>query len=96
MNTNKMVTATFSEIILSVKDVVGSEQLLFNAHPNPFSLSTTIIYIYTWAIWVYIYDLAGTKVANVFAGEQNAGEHTLVWNITNSRTKQLSKLKYPE
>jgi hypothetical protein len=53
-----------------------------SSYPNPFNAKTILQYTLSTSgpVTVSIYDLAGRKVASLFDGAQNAGEHTLIWD----------------
>lgn len=55
---------------------------LVGIHPNPFNPQTTIDYELGTAglVRLEIYDLRGTRVRELVAGDQPAGRHAAVWN----------------
>jgi len=55
-------------------------------HPNPFNSSTTISYTLPekGPVTLSIYNLLGQKVATLFDGVQQAGEHKLMWDATGT------------
>ena len=54
------------------------------AYPNPFNLSTAISYSLPEQgdITLSIYSLLGQRVATIYEGFQDAGEHSVVWDAT--------------
>jgi hypothetical protein len=54
-------------------------------YPNPFNPITAISYRLSAISYINlkIYDALGREVATLFQGEQNAGEHTVVWDAKN-------------
>ncbi len=57
---------------------------LIQNHPNPFNPSTTISYSLPVQrdIRLSIYNLLGQRVATVFEGFQQAGEHSITWDAS--------------
>ncbi len=55
-----------------------------SCYPNPFNSSTILEYSIprSSAVKLSVYDLLGREIAVLFEGEQNAGEHTVVWNAS--------------
>jgi hypothetical protein len=55
---------------------------LMRNHPNPFNSSTTISYSLPerGEMSISIYNLLGQRVATIFEGAQEAGEHTITWD----------------
>lgn len=53
--------------------------------PNPFRASATIAYDLSQPerIGLYVYDLAGRRIATLFQGNQKAGTHSLIWDGTD-------------
>jgi hypothetical protein len=53
-------------------------------YPNPFNAQTTIAYSLPTAdhVALDVYDIMGRKVVNLLDGEQEAGEHNIVWNAS--------------
>ncbi|MBI2418268.1 MAG: T9SS type A sorting domain-containing protein [Ignavibacteriales bacterium] len=51
-------------------------------YPNPFNPSTTISFSLPEKakIVIIIYNEMGAKIAEIFSGEQSAGEHDIIWN----------------
>ena len=54
-------------------------------HPNPFNAATTISYSLPESghITVCIYNLLGQRVATIFEGMHEAGEHTITWDASD-------------
>jgi hypothetical protein len=59
-------------------------QLLSN-YPNPFNAITVIRYYIsnTGSIQLSIYNILGQRVATLFDGDQQAGEHSAIWNAAD-------------
>jgi hypothetical protein len=55
-------------------------------YPNPFNAQTTISYVLpeSGPVTLSIYNLLGQKVATLFDGLQQAGEHKAVWEVTGA------------
>jgi hypothetical protein len=63
--------------------IIQPDQLqLLQNYPNPFNTQTTISYSLPQAgpVTLSIYNIMGQKVAVLFDGEQQAGEHKVVWD----------------
>ncbi len=58
------------------------EFVLSQNYPNPFNAQTTITYTQTRSgpVVLNIYNLLGERVATVFEGAQDAGEHSAIWD----------------
>jgi len=74
---------------VSVDETGNSLPLKFELaqnYPNPFNANTTISYTLTndGQISLAVYDLAGRKVANLFNGNQSAGNYQIVWDGTDN------------
>jgi hypothetical protein len=54
----------------------------FRCHPNPFNAATTIRYSLPeqGEVSISIYNLLGQKVATIYDGIHEAGEHTITWD----------------
>ena len=63
-----------------------SQLALSQNYPNPFNSSTTISYALPvkGLVTLSIYNLLGQKVATLFEGVQDAGEHRLVWEASGA------------
>jgi len=59
-------------------------QILLSSYPNPFSQSTTIDFTSpeSGVAEVSVVNLLGEKVAQVFSGELEAGEHSFTWDAS--------------
>jgi hypothetical protein len=87
----------FNPSITSVKDrSYPVEFSLSQNFPNPFNPSTTIQYTLQRQEFVRlrIYNLLGQEVATLLEQAQNAGEHTILWNGTNSEGKIVTSGVY--
>ena len=78
---------------LVVLDVVAKAELpeayyLSHAHPNPFNSSTILSYGLPEGGYVNIsvYDVSGRLVSRLFAGQQNGGKHSVVWDAMSVST----------
>lgn len=69
---------------------------LMQNYPNPFNPSTVITYSVAQRTQVTldIYNVLGQKVITLFDKEQSAGTHSIVWNGSDSRNRQLSSGVY--
>ena len=58
-------------------------QFSVNAYPNPFNAQTTISYSLPEAsnISIEIFDITGRKVSSLFDGRQEAGTHSVTWDV---------------
>ncbi len=65
-------------------------------NPNPFNPKTTIAYsmAITSSLKVEIYDVTGRRMATLWDGPQQAGEHELEWNGCNDRGDRLASGVY--
>jgi len=78
------------DLMTSIDDDLAdlpSDFQLGQNYPNPFNANTTISYALTNAgrISLAVYDLAGRKVADLFNGNQSAGNYQIDWDgIDNS------------
>ena len=54
-------------------------------YPNPFNPSTTIKYSLPARSFVYmeIFNAIGHKVKTLYSGEQQPGNHSILWNATD-------------
>ncbi|MDH3216916.1 MAG: T9SS type A sorting domain-containing protein [Candidatus Krumholzibacteria bacterium] len=57
-------------------------------HPNPFNPTTTITYRLPDAchVTVKVFDASGRRVATLYDGEKEAGQHNLRWNAAGFRS----------
>jgi hypothetical protein len=93
-------TVYFDDLTIStvtgVNDKVVVNPLEFNLsqnYPNPFNPSTSISYTVTKSsnVTLKIYDLLGNEVKTLVNANQNAGNHSVVWNgENNSGSKVVS------
>jgi hypothetical protein len=65
--------------------VQPSQFTLFQNSPNPFNPSTTINYSLPKIsdIRIEIYNLLGQRVATIYEGIQDAGEHNVIWDASD-------------
>lgn len=58
---------------------------LLQNYPNPFNASTTLSYMLpqSGSVTISIYNLLGQRVATIFEGDQQAGQHTITWDATD-------------
>jgi len=63
-------------------DIIPKSFFVAHNYPNPFNVSTTIRYSLSSEadITIEIYDLMGRKIDVLFNGNQQAGEHSIIWN----------------
>jgi hypothetical protein len=61
---------------------IPNKNVLLQNYPNPFNAQTTISYNLPQAgpVTLSIYNIMGQKVATLIEGEQQAGEHKIVWD----------------
>ncbi|MES2394610.1 MAG: T9SS type A sorting domain-containing protein [Bacteroidota bacterium] len=76
-----LVHDTTSTNILSAIRIENS----FKVHPNPFNGNTLISYAIEQnaSVLVEAYNILGAKVANIYSGNQVAGDYKLSWDTTN-------------
>ena len=55
---------------------------LFQNYPNPFNAATAISYSLAQSgpVTISVYNLLGQRVATIFEGDQQAGQHTITWD----------------
>ncbi len=72
--------------------ILPQEFTLKQNYPNPFNPSTTIEFSLpvNANVKIVIYNLLGQEVATILNETRNAGNHSIVWNSTNSESYQLS------
>jgi hypothetical protein len=60
-------------------------------HPNPFNASTTISFAIPrkTTIKLNIYNILGQEVNTLFAGEKQAGRHSLIWNGKDHKARPV-------
>lgn len=61
------------------------------AAPNPFAESITITYTLPAGspVRIAVYDISGALVTTLEAGEQNAGQYTLLWNAIDAHGRTV-------
>ncbi|MCP4583720.1 MAG: T9SS type A sorting domain-containing protein [candidate division Zixibacteria bacterium] len=76
-------------------EIPTSYQLAQN-YPNPFNAKTTISYslVDDGPVELMVYDITGRKVAEVFNGLQQAGNHQVIWDGTGNDGKVVSSGVY--
>jgi len=73
------------DVILSQRagaTVPGAALAFHPATPNPFTTDATLSFSLAerGPVELAVYDVSGRRVATVFSGERNAGEHAFHWN----------------
>ena len=73
---------------LTAGAAIPSDYFLAQNHPNPFNPETTITFGIPEAgqVKLTVYNIMGQKVATVFDGNLNAGQHQMVWNAAEMST----------
>lgn len=73
-------------------NIVPSSYWLKQNYPNPFNPSTEIKFGLPFAssVNISVYNILGQQVATLFAGELNAGNHSVIWNGTDAIGKSVS------
>jgi flagellar hook assembly protein FlgD len=59
---------------------------LYRPQPNPFTLSTRLVYEVAGSgeqVRINVYDLAGRRVRSLFSGFQTPGRHQVTWDGRN-------------
>jgi hypothetical protein len=81
-NTNLVLTATEQTTGIDGGFQIARNYYLLNNYPNPFNAQTLICFTLPKAqhVEIAIFDLTGRKIADIFNGYLNAGEHTAIWN----------------
>ena len=89
------VNAATSEVD-SDESLVPKQFALHNNYPNPFNPTTQIAVDLpeAAATEITVWNLMGQKVATLYAGDLNAGHHTLNFNGRDSNGKQLTSGMY--
>jgi hypothetical protein len=64
------------------EDITPGEFLMLSSYPNPFNATTTLQYnlLQSSGVTIEIYNIVGQRVATLFEGILQAGEHTLTWD----------------
>ncbi len=83
-------------VVLSVREYVPRDFVLYQNYPNPFNPMTTIKYQLPVAskVTVTIYNLLGQEVNKLADEVQFAGIHSVEWNSTNSFGNQIASGVY--
>ena len=70
---------------LSIVDNILSEFSIDRVYPNPFNPVVNIDYSLSTSsfINIFIYDLNGQIVDNLYSGYKSIGSHSIVWNASN-------------
>ncbi|MBD3222735.1 T9SS type A sorting domain-containing protein [bacterium] len=78
-------------IVTTTGDPVPAPGLRIAAYPNPFNPGTTITFAVDrpGPVAVTVHDVAGRRVARLFAGEVGAGEHTVAWIGRDDRDRSV-------
>ena len=78
------------------RHLVSSGQITATLSPNPFHsrLSMTMYLPVQQQVTIDIYSLDGTHVKRLGEGERDAGEHTVIWDGTNSSNIRVSQGTY--
>jgi flagellar hook assembly protein FlgD len=73
------------------KEPPVSNQLTIKTHPNPFSKTTRIQYSLPsrGIVSVHAYNILGQRVATLFDGVQENGNHYLQWNGVGNNGSRL-------
>ena len=76
--------------------VLPVEFILYNNFPNPFNLSTTIIYSLPFEseVSITIFDLTGRVIKTMNLNNQAAGNKTVMWDGKNDFSKPVSSGAY--
>lgn len=81
-NTNLTLTSSEQTTGMDGGFQVAHDHYLLNNYPNPFNTHTLIKFTIPESrnVKLDIYDLNGRKIANIFDGYINAGDHSAIWN----------------
>jgi hypothetical protein len=76
--------------------VAEQEKIAFSIFPNPAKYSANINFSIAGAAWVEanVYNAAGQLVYMLAQARFDAGAHTLVWDITDSKGRELPNGSY--
>ena len=87
---------TWAAEIDSDESLIPKEFALYDNYPNPFNPTTQIAVDLpeAAATEITVWNLMGQKVATLYAGDLNAGHHTLNFNGRDSNGKQLTSGMY--
>ena len=66
------------------EDIVPRDLLLLSSYPNPFNATTTLRYslVQSSGVTIGIYNIVGQRVATLFEGIQQAGNHSIIWDAS--------------
>lgn len=66
--------------------------VLYSNYPNPFNPQTTVSYYLQSSSYVEltVYNIRGKKVNKLYAGHQQAGEHSLIWEGRDNNNKHVA------
>jgi len=75
---------------------IPSEYRLYQNHPNPFNASTRIAFRIPRSskVKIEVFDITGALAATLVDSEYAAGEHTIVWQATDSNSESLASGVY--
>lgn len=95
------VTAAMHDILTDIGSVDAAPQLparklKIAAFPNPFNPQTTLSYSLPQAgrVELSVYNVRGQKIKALISQEQDAGEHSVVWNGDDSTGKKVASGLY--
>ncbi len=76
--------ADFQTGIPDNNDVILPDKILLSNYPNPFNAATRLSYMLprSGPVTITIYNLLGQRVATIYEGEKQAGQHTITWNAS--------------
>jgi bacillolysin len=82
--------------IRAAADGVPAEFAVLQNYPNPFNPSTTIMYSLpkNETVSITVYNMLGSKVADLVHGSVSAGNHRVTWNGTDDRGNHVSSGVY--
>jgi hypothetical protein len=85
---NKALLIKLGYDATGIENRTGLPVLHVKTHPNPFNPATTITYRLPHAchVTVKVYDAIGRRVATLYDGEGEAGQHNLPWNAAGLRS----------
>ena len=80
-----------SSLSNEIEPITGSFKLNQN-YPNPFNSSTNIFFSIPNRnhLKLYIYDVSGSKIIELFNNYKSAGTHSIGWNGKNERGVKVS------
>ncbi len=68
-----------------IEDIELPDRISYlRSYPNPFNASTTLKYnlLQSSGVTIEIYNIIGRRVATIYEGFQDAGEHSVVWDAS--------------